>query len=267
MRWVCWPAAVVLMSLVPGSWLPRARADEQAGSRRPALQPTAFRPLPLGRIKPAGWLREQLKTQAAGLSGHLDEFWPDIKDSAWTGGKAEGWERVPYWLDGLVPLAYLVDDPSLQAKVKRFVDHILDHQQADGWLGPIGDAGGHQPYDVWPLFPLFQALTQYAVFSMLDLLDKHHGQATGIFTCDEHLAGRSTSQGTELCTVVEAMYSLEALSAVTGDARLGDRLEKLAFNALPATFKNICKYIEMIVRGHRKKRGTREEKGDITEWH
>ncbi len=33
------------------------------------------------------------------------------------------------------------------------------------------------------------------------------------------------------------MYSLEALSAVPGDARLGDRLEKLAFNALPATFK------------------------------
>ena len=76
-----------------------------------------------------------------------------------------------------------------------------------------------------------------AIFSMLDLLDKYHGQATGIFTCDEHLAGRSPSQGTELCTVVEAMYSLELLSAIVGDARLGDRLEKLAYNALPATFK------------------------------
>ena len=65
----------------------------------------------------------------------------------------------------------------------------------------------------------------------------YHGQATGIFTCDEHLAGRSPSQGTELCTVVEAMYSLELLAGITGDARLGDRLEKLAFNALPATFK------------------------------
>ena len=72
---------------------------------------------------------------------------------------------------------------------------------------------------------------------MLDQLDRHHGQATGIFTCDEHLAGRSPSQGTELCTVVEAMYSLEVLAGITGDSRLGDRLEKLAFNALPATFK------------------------------
>jgi anti-anti-sigma factor len=72
---------------------------------------------------------------------------------------------------------------------------------------------------------------------MLEQLDRYHGQATGIFTCDEHLAGRSPSQGTELCTVVEAMYSLELAFAVTGDSRLGDRLEKLAFNALPATFK------------------------------
>jgi DUF1680 family protein len=76
-----------------------------------------------------------------------------------------------------------------------------------------------------------------AVFRMLDQLDRHHGQATGIFTCDEHLAGRSPSQGTELCTVVEAMYSLEVLAGILGDSRLGDRLETLAFNALPATFK------------------------------
>jgi DUF1680 family protein len=76
-----------------------------------------------------------------------------------------------------------------------------------------------------------------AIFRMLDQLDRHHGQATGIFTCDEHLAGRSPSQGTELCTVVEAMYSLEVLAGVLGDSRLGDRLETLAFNALPATFK------------------------------
>ncbi len=80
------------------------------------------------------------------------------------------------------------------------------------------------------------AKDQGSVFRMLDLLDRYHGQATGIFTCDEHLAGRSPSQGTELCTVVEAMYSLEVAAGILADPRLGDRLEQLAFNALPATF-------------------------------
>ncbi len=129
----------------------------------PALKLHAlrFEPLPVGSIKPSGWLEGQLRMQAAGLSGHLDEFWPDINQSAWFGGKAEGWERVPYWLDGLVPLAYVLDDAALKAKVKRAVDYIIDHQHPDGWLGPVGDSQKHKAYDVWPLFPLLKALTQY----------------------------------------------------------------------------------------------------------
>ena len=301
-------------------------ARTSPGQKRPRCKNTAFEPLPLGSIRPAGWLKEQLRIQADGLSGHLDEFWPDIKNSAWFGGTAEGWERVPYWLDGLVPLAFETDYPALKSKVKTAIDYILVHQQPDGWLGPVGDSQKHKPYDVWPLFPLFKALVQYqqatgdpriipalldccrkidqvisheplyswakvraadfalplywlyaqtgesrildlakkslaqsqdwralyenfpfidkanakkslenhgvntamalkygavryrltgdakdkaAIFPMLDILDRYHGMPTGIFTCDEHLAGRSPSQGTELCTVVEAMYSLE----------------------------------------------------------
>ena len=74
-----------------------------------------------------------------------------------------------------------------------------------------------------------------AAYRMFQLLDDHHGQATGMFTCDEHLAGRNPSHGTELCTVVEAMYSLELLSSLLGDPAFGDRLERIAYNALPAT--------------------------------
>ncbi|MBC7317423.1 MAG: hypothetical protein H5T70_13450, partial [Chloroflexi bacterium] len=80
-----------------------------------SLRPLAFEPLPLGSIYPAGWLAHQLRLQAEGLSGHLDEFWPDVAQSAWIGGTAEGWERGPYWLDGLVPLAFLLKDARLQA--------------------------------------------------------------------------------------------------------------------------------------------------------
>ena len=59
-------------------------------------------------IRPLGYIKNQLKIQADGLSGNLDKMWRDIKDSKWIGGDAEGWERVPYWLDGFIPMAYLL---------------------------------------------------------------------------------------------------------------------------------------------------------------
>jgi hypothetical protein len=110
--------------------------NQTGDESRHTLAPRALDPLPLGAIKPAGWLANQLRIQANGLSGHLDEFWPDIKDSKWIGGTAEGWERVPYWLDGVVPLAYLLDDETLQAKVGRYVDYILEHQHETAGSGP-----------------------------------------------------------------------------------------------------------------------------------
>jgi DUF1680 family protein len=70
---------------------------------------------------------------------------------------------------------------------------------------------------------------------MLAALDRYHGQPSGIFSADEHYAGLDPSQGTELCAVVEAMFSLEQDLSILGDAALGDRLEKIAYNALPAT--------------------------------
>src|SRR5262249_55057632 len=152
---------LVLAGLLVVGLALRVQAGDAPEGGAPALRAAAFEPLPLGSIPAAGWLGDQLRIQAGGLSGHLDEFWPDIKDSAWFGGRAEGWERVPYWLDGLVPLAYLLDDATLKAKVKRAIDYILDHQHTDGWLGPVGDSQKHRPYDVWPLFPLLKAMTQY----------------------------------------------------------------------------------------------------------
>ncbi|MFH1570649.1 MAG: beta-L-arabinofuranosidase domain-containing protein, partial [Gemmatimonadota bacterium] len=71
---------------------------------------------------------------------------------------------------------------------------------------------------------------------ILETLDRYHGMVTGTFTGDEHYAGRNPSQGTELCAVVEEMFSLEALASILGDPAFGDRLERIAYNALPGTF-------------------------------
>ena len=78
----------------------------------------------------------QLRTQADGLCGNLDKVWPDIKDSGWTGGEKEGWERVPYWLDGFIPMAWLLDDSELKACADKYINAILSRQQEDGWICP-----------------------------------------------------------------------------------------------------------------------------------
>jgi uncharacterized protein len=89
MRPTIWFMAILLIGMASGAGPSQLRGDEQTETRRPALQPVSFRPLALGQVKPSGWLREQLKTQAAGLSGHLDEFWPDIKNSAWSRARSK----------------------------------------------------------------------------------------------------------------------------------------------------------------------------------
>ena len=137
----------------------------------------------LKEITPLGWLQQQLRTQADGLSGHLDTFWPDIKDSAWVGGKAEGWERMPYWLDGAVPLAWLVKDRPLMERINGYLDYIITHQGKDGWLGPRVEEK-KEAEDLWSQALALKMLIVYhdatgdervpgAVDRALRMLDRH----------------------------------------------------------------------------------------------
>jgi len=68
-------------------------------------------------LKPSGWLKRQLTLEALGLVGNLDKVWPDVRESRWIGGDCEGWERVPYWLDGFIPLAFLLKNEIGRAHV------------------------------------------------------------------------------------------------------------------------------------------------------
>ncbi len=111
-------------------------------------------------IKPEGWLKRQLTIQAEGLSGNLHKIWPDVRDSAWIGGNCEGWERVPYWLDGFIPLAYLLEREDMIATVKKYIDSILSKQQPDGWICPCKKEEIPK-YDTWALQLICKTLKVY----------------------------------------------------------------------------------------------------------
>lgn len=345
---------ILALVMIP-SWL---FAQHESGSlyvfNRIPLNTDAYVQLPLGSIKAKGWLLKQLELQKDGATGNAELLYPESSnlgaDSDWLGGKGESWERAPYYVKGLIALAYTLGDPGLKAKSEKWINWTLDHQQPDGSFGPV------KMKDWWPRMPMMYAIQSYyeatgdkrvigffsryfkyqldnldkqplsewsksrtadnieivlwlynrtgeksllqlaeklksqaypwaniftgnqfyhygddfhtkhsvsvgqalkfpAVYSQLnntpfyrdatqkgiDHLMRDHGQSTGIASGTEFLAGRSSFQGTETCTVVEWMQSLETAARIIHDAKLGDRLEKIAFNTLPAQFSRDIK--------------------------
>lgn len=103
------------------------------------LVPFVYDDIPLGQITPNGWLRVELETEASGLAGHLYDFYRFVKDAKWLGGSQEYSalnEAFPYWLNGLVPLAYTLDDQRLKDQVHSAMDYLFEHQvKEDGWIG------------------------------------------------------------------------------------------------------------------------------------
>ncbi|MBR4170414.1 MAG: glycoside hydrolase family 127 protein [Kiritimatiellae bacterium] len=101
----------------------------------------AFRELPLGSVKPQGWLKKNLELQRDGLTGHAEELYEDIGQSDWVSGQKRGgqfaWERGPYYARGLIALAYVLDDPELKKKAVRWIDPVLASQRENGDFGPL----------------------------------------------------------------------------------------------------------------------------------
>src|ERR1700761_4769335 len=129
--------------------------------------------MPLGAIHPTGWLRDQLEIMRNGTTGHLDEVYGKLKnDNGWLGGKGDGWEETPYWLDRAGPLALLLDGVTLKEKAQKYINRALDHQRPSGYFGPITkaerDSGAvidvahcDKGEDWWPKMLMLKALQQY----------------------------------------------------------------------------------------------------------
>lgn len=127
--------------------------------------PPAFTPLPLGEVKPAGWLRDWCQDAANGITGHADELdplfargWLDAKIESKTAGSQAGdkmagyaMEQAGYWVDGAVRLAHLLGDDALLAKCRVRFEAVLRRAETgqppvprkDLWAS--GDKWGHWP--------------------------------------------------------------------------------------------------------------------------
>lgn len=327
-----------------------------AGCMKNEVAPLEFDNLPLGDVKAEGWLLETLNRQAAGLSSQLDVIYPEVvgERNGWLGGDGDQWERGPYWIDGLLPLAYILDDDGLKAKVQPWVEWALQSQKENGFFGPDTDYPAesglqrNNSEDWWPRMVVLKIMQQYysatsdervlsflsryfryqyetlgekplgnwtfwaeyracdnlgaviwlyrrtgekflldlarvlhsqsydythmfletdslsrfssihcvnlaqglkepVVYYQVDpdrryvdavdkgLADIHHfnGFPAGIYGGDELLHGNNPTQGSELCTAVEFMYSLEEMMKITGKTDYADLLERIAYNALP----------------------------------
>jgi DUF1680 family protein len=136
------------------------------------LEAKPYMELPLGTIKPKGWLLNQLLLMKKGMAGQLDQLYPSVlgKRNGWLGGDGDVWERGPYWLDGLVPLAYILGDKELIAKAKPWIEWSINHQMSDGYFGPIPPEKEPTPEpglqrnrarDWWPKMVMLKVLQQY----------------------------------------------------------------------------------------------------------
>ncbi len=128
--------------------------------------------LPLGAIKPKGMLLKMLELQRDGLTGHLDSIYKVVcgDNNGWLGGTGDGWERGPYWIDGLVPLAYLLNDQALKAKAQKWIEWSIKNQREDGYFGPKPLPEGYKVIpgtqqdmreDWWPKMVMLKVLQQY----------------------------------------------------------------------------------------------------------
>ena len=152
---------LLLLCCVTAFILPvSAASSSPPASPSEALLPSRYPRIPSCSTSPSGWLGRQLRLEMLGLSGSMHLFWPEVSASEWMGVNTTN-SRIqfiawPYWLNGVVPLAFQSHNASLIAAVTQGVDYLLATQTADGLLGAaINDT------DPWPRPLLLYAFAQY----------------------------------------------------------------------------------------------------------
>jgi hypothetical protein len=127
---------------------PAATSNRHYISNRPPLAPSPLVKLPIGSIRPKGWLLSQLQLMRNGFIGRLPELSRFLgEDSGWITLKGPGWEEMPYWLKGYADLGTILKDPEIIATAKKWLDLAFRSQQEDGFFGPPDN---RKNKDLWP---------------------------------------------------------------------------------------------------------------------
>ena len=167
-RWQRWLSAIVclamLISLFPTvSYAAEAGTEENYVSNQGVLNENAFVRLPMGAVEAEDWLLQQLYYQKEGLTGLLQDNYSIYgPNNAWRGGNGDYWEKGPYYLRGLMSLAWVLDDQELKDMAMEWINPILESQTSTGYFGPAthGDGTGNT-WDWWPHMVVLQLLRDY----------------------------------------------------------------------------------------------------------
>ena len=145
--------------------------------------------------------------------------------------------QIVYWLYNITKEKYLLDLAELIHKQSFDWTTVLTNNTLRK-VNPYPDLhcvnvaqGIKEPLIYYQQHP--ETKYMHAVKEGLSALRDVHGFVNGMFGGDEAMHGNDPTQGSELCSAVEFMYSFESILPITGDVYFADYLEKIAFNVLP----------------------------------
>ncbi len=165
---------------------PAGGFEHYVANREP-LAPSPLVKLPLGSIKPEGWIRTQLELEAEGFTGRLSEISRFLKkeDHAWLSPEGEGhspWEEMPYWLKGFIDLGHVLGDERILAEAKPWVEAAIASQRDDGYFGPRANLHSQRGRtrgkpDLWPNMVMLNVLQSHCEATgderVLDLMARY----------------------------------------------------------------------------------------------
>lgn len=198
-------------------------------NNRQPLLPTHFIKLPVGSVKPKGWLNRYLELQKNGLTGHLGEIsaWLDKSNNAWLNeGSDAGWEEVPYWLKGYGNIAYILEDSKMLEETKTWIEAVFKSQQSNGYFGPVNERNGKK--ELWANMIMLWCLQSYYEYSnderVIDLMTNYFKWQMTVPDEDFLKDYWENSRGGD------NIYSVYWLYNITGDSFLLDLVHKIHRN-------------------------------------